>query len=178
MRATVPVYDVTGQFMIGYSARSINDKCPMCNTYHYFKHPCPRNKIEETYARKWRHSEGFSTGNTLYNIWNVNSPNVILVEGPGDVWRLDECGCNSALSIFGCNITNAQIQQLAEKNVQNVTVCLDNDKAGIEGAEKVYEKLKMYFNVEVIKTNQKDVGDSSISEVQDLLKGSRWKLLE
>lgn len=177
MRAVVPIYDNSAEFMIGYTSRSINDKCAMCGTYHYFKHPCPRNKIEESYALKWKHSSGFAAHHHLYNLWNVNSDTVVLVEGTGDVWRAYEAGCHCALGLFGCNISQTQIELLLDKNVQNVVLCLDNDAAGQAASVKIKNQIRLYFNVDIIATDNKDIGDSSVIEVQNILRKAKWNLL-
>lgn len=178
MRATVPVYDDTGKYLIGYVARSINKKCDLCNTYHYYKHPCPRNPTELSFSRKWKNSEGFYSGSTLYNIWNIKGDSVVIVEGCGDVWRLYEAGCNSAVGLLGCNISKIQVKKLVEKRVSNIVLCLDNDVAGQEAVSKIVKQLDMYFNIEVIIPKEKDIGDSQIEKIQQLLRGSKWRLLE
>lgn len=178
MRAVVPIYDTTGQYMIGYTARSTNQQCGICGTYHYFKYPCPRNKVEERFACKWRHSDGFYSGSTLYNIWNFNGDTALLVEGTGDVWSAVEAGCNNCLGLFGCNISKQQIQMLVEHGIQNVILCLDNDDAGKTGTEKIISKIKMYFNIDVLSHNKKDIGELTKNETKDILGAARWKLLE
>lgn len=178
MRATVPVYDDSGQYMVGYVARSINDKCPICDKYHYYKHPCPRNAAEENFARKWKNNSGFYSGATLYNIWGFSGKTAVLVEGPGDVWKLYEAGCKNGLGLFGCKLTRAQLHKLITLGVENIVLCLDNDEAGKSGTEKIIKQLDMYFNVDVLELRQKDLGDTDIKEVQNLLKGLKWQLLE
>lgn len=177
MRATVPVYDDKHEFMVGYVARSINKQCEICGKYHYYKHPCPRNNIEQSFANKWKNSEGFFSGATLYNIWNLDTDTVILVEGPGDVWRLYEAGCTTAAALFGCKLSSAQIKKLLQRNISNVVLCLDNDSAGKEAVNKITKDIDLYFNVEVLNPPCKDIGDTDIKDVQELLRSSRWKLL-
>lgn len=178
MRATVPVYDDDGKYMVGYAARSINNECPICGTYHYRKHPCPRNEAELSFARKWKNSAGFMSGSTLYNIWNIQGPTVILVEGAGDVWRLNEAGCKNAVGLLGCKLTKTQVGKLISKNIQNIVICTDNDDAGNTASVNIETQLQMYFNTVILKTNTKDIGDSDVGYVRRLLSEVKWKLLE
>lgn len=173
MRATVPVYDLSGSNMVGYTARSINDQCPICGTYHYIRYPCPRNPTEHLWAVKWRHSQGFSSGKTLYNIWGVpqNNKSIILVEGPGDVWRLNEAGIYGCAGLFGCNLSQIQLEMILARQVENVILCLDADTAGREAAEKIQNRLNMYFNVKNLVPPAKDIGECSIEQIHTLLKG-------
>lgn len=178
MRATVPIYNDENTHMIGYLARSINNKCPICGNYHYYKFPCPRNTTELSFAHKWRNSAGFYSGATLYNIWNIKGKTVVVVEGPGDVWRLDEAGCKNSVGLFGVKLTKFHIAKLLEHKIENVVLCLDNDKAGEEATAKIAKRLELYFNIDEIKIKNKDVGETEIIEVQNLLKGHKWRLSE
>lgn len=179
MRAVVPIYDIAGNNLVGYNARSINDKCKICGTFHYYKHPCPRNIAETNFARKWKNSQGFSSGKTLYNIWNINKNTVIVVEGAGDVWKLYEAGYNNSVALFGCNLTSTHIQQLMSKNVENVVLCLDNDTAGQTAVEKIINQIDMYFNYKVVTPTKKDVGDMDTESIHRMLSGAKkWQLLD
>jgi len=60
-RAVVPVYDDKGEFIIGFSGRSIFDKqCSKCKNWHD-----PDKKCH--FFPKWRHSKGFRKDKSLYN---------------------------------------------------------------------------------------------------------------
>ena len=101
-RAVVPVYDNNRQYMIGCTGRATTDKCEKCNHYH-LGNECPDK--ESLYLHcKWRHNYGFKTQNYLYNYWFAQehikeSRSVILVESPGNVWRLEEAGCGLLLAL-------------------------------------------------------------------------------
>lgn len=174
MRTVVPVYD--DGLMIGCVGRSINPECPLCKMYHQPGKPCP-NKFSRIYA-KWVNSDGFSTGSNFYNLWNAKeyikkTQNVILVEGQGDVWRLEESGIKIGLGLFGCKLTAEQATLLESSGAMNVYLALDSDERGQEGVAKIREKISRFYNICEIKlpNNVKDMGDSSIDEIKKLFRG-------
>ncbi len=172
MRVVVPVYDITGKFLIGCVGRTINEKCHICNKYHYKNNLCPSNPLEEKWANKWINSDGFRSGNTLYNIWNAatiaqEKQKLILVEGQGDVWRLWESGIKNCVGLFGCKLTDSQFDLIESIGITDIYLALDSDTEGVLGRERIYQKLKNYYNVHNIDlTNYKDVGEMSIEQTQ------------
>lgn len=160
-RSVVPVFDVTGKYMIGCIGRSVNEKCKKCGMYHYSKSQCPKKEFENLYA-KWRNSKGFYTGGYFYGLWKakdyiIDTESVILVEGQGDVWRLHEAGFKNSLGLFGDKLTTAQSDILSCLNVKNVIIATDSDDAGAEARFSIRKKLHGY-NVYDIIWNAKDCG--------------------
>lgn len=175
MRVVVPVYDVTGQFLIGCVGRSINPECVLCNRYHAKNRACPSNPVEEKWARKWVNSSGFNTGNHLYNLWNAaeiarQKGKLILVEGQGDVWKLYEAGIHNVVGLFGCRLTDHQFDIIESLGITDIYVALDVDEEGLKARNKVLERLANYYNLHEVKMSQKDFGDSSIEDIQKSLK--------
>jgi hypothetical protein len=89
-RAVVPIYDMNHEYMVGCSGRSINQTTP-----------------------KWRHNDGFKAEEHLYNFWYAKehittSGCTILVESPGNVWRLEESGIHNSLALFGASLKDKQ----------------------------------------------------------------------
>ena len=166
MRNVVPVYK--NGFYVGSTGRSSNDKCPICSMYHYKHKMCPTNKIEEKWAQKWINSKHFDSGNFLYNIDNLDN-NLIIVEGAADVWKLHECGINSA-AIFGSTLTDYQAEILKSMYIEKILIGLDNDEAGNSGSDKIYDKLKRYFPMERIELPKKDFGEMTKQEILDVIR--------
>lgn len=107
-RIVVPVYDDNYKYMIGCLGRSIHEKCPKCNKCHSSNRNCPSNPIEELWASKWKNSKNFKAENYLYNFWFSKqhikeSKTVVIVEGQGDVWRLEEAGVNCSVGVLAPN---------------------------------------------------------------------------
>ena len=148
MRTVVPVYE--DGFMIGCVGRSINPECSACGMFHKPGNPCPEQK-SRIYA-KWVNSDGFTTGANFYNLWNAQeyikkTQNVILVEGQGDIWRLEESGIKIGLGLFGNKITPEQCKILEMTGAMNLFLALDSDEPGKEGKTMIREKLGRFYNI-------------------------------
>lgn len=171
MRIVVPIYDITGRYLVGCVGRSINPECSICNMYHAPNRMCPSNKIEEKWAQKWINSEGFKSGEYLYNIWNAAEParqtqKLVIVEGQGDIWRLYEAGIKNAVGIFGCNFTDTHFNIVESLGVTDIYIALDTDVEGMKARSRVINKLKNYYNLHEINLLAKDVGDMTIEQTQ------------
>jgi 5S rRNA maturation endonuclease (ribonuclease M5) len=163
-RSVVPVYNDKHDTIIGMTARTHYDKCSECGYYHQPEQACPIRIEDQINACKWKNSPGFEAAHFLYNLWFarphiVESGTIILVEGPGDVWRLEEAGIKNSVAIFGTDLTEEQLTLIESSWAMNVIVLTDNDEAGKNAANTLNEKLRrthrMFFPT--IKGN--DVGD-------------------
>jgi 5S rRNA maturation endonuclease (ribonuclease M5) len=166
-RVVVPLYEETGKYMVGCTARSIFEKCAKCGAYHNPTQGCPDKNNRKRFT-KWRHSG--NTGSILYNWWNArqhikSSSKVILVEGPGDVWRLTEAGINNAVGMFGADLTDEQEILLERSGAMNITVIRDNDPAGEICEATLKEKLQFY-KLRFIVPKKKDVGEMTVEEIK------------
>lgn len=171
-RVLVPVYDAGYKCVVGFAGRSIYDKCEKCGYWHSEADGCPVTIEAQVNSSKWKNSRGFEAANFLYNYWFarehiLKSATIILVEGPGDVWRLEEAGIHNSVALFGVDLTEEQITLIESAWCMNIIVLLDNDPAGIAGAKEIKKKLcrthRLYFPT----INTKDVGELSIDSVTD-----------
>jgi 5S rRNA maturation endonuclease (ribonuclease M5) len=174
MRTVVPVYNEEFK-LIGKLGRSTNSQCIICEKYHDKNKACPQNDLEKRWASKWINSQGFKTGECFYNLWYAadlirSSQTVILVEGCGDVLRLEESGIHNSLGLFGLELTDTKLEILNKLGVMNLILALDNDPAGREARDKIYNQTLRYFNTSVLNIGNKDIGDTPISEVKKLFK--------
>lgn len=174
MRVVVPVYDEFGYTIIGTMARSINPKCPKCEKYHMASKPCPSNDLEKFWSEKWLHSKGFRKSKSLYNLWNAKesikaTKTAVLVEGPGDVWRLDEAGIHNVVGIYGVEFNQFQSDLLEKLGVMNLVLITDNDKAGEEAVQKIRKKYRRNYNIRHISVPLKDVGEMSIEQINEFI---------
>jgi 5S rRNA maturation endonuclease (ribonuclease M5) len=181
LRTVVPVFDDDTNMVVGVTGRTINSECPKCGWFHYVNHKCPQTRMEKYFASKWINSKGFYKTNYLYNTWYAKphiqeSRTAILVEGAGDIWRMEECGIHNGLGMFGCSLNDKQIAILRNIGAENLVVVLDNDDAGIKGKEKIQKKCGHLFNLEFLTTRQKDIGDSSCDEVMELFGGIQCQM--
>jgi 5S rRNA maturation endonuclease (ribonuclease M5) len=168
-RIVVPVYDNQYQYVVGNTSRSIYDKCIMCNTYHNPLDRCPL-KEDKSKFMKWKHSYGFSTKDHLYNYWysyNHIKQNkvVILVESPGNVWRLEEAGIYTSLATFGSSLSSYQHSLLNRTNALTAILVADNDSAGLRFMEQLDNKLKNTYNIVKFVPNKPDIGEMTVDEI-------------
>ena len=152
-RTICPVYDESGQWLLGAWGRIIEDK---------------------SYLPKWKPNSGFKV-NTFYGIWEAKKKiqetgKAILVEGMGDVLRLHEAGFTNALGLFGIILTDGQLKMLNRLGVSDIMILLDGDEAGIEGASRIKNKYGTYFNIVTkLLPEGKDPADFTIEEIRKIL---------
>jgi hypothetical protein len=124
-KSVVPLHSDDGRTCVGYMARS---ELPACETCHKCHRPGGRCGYGQP---KWKTMDGFPKGSHLYNYHAARrsgSRVVILVEGPGDVWRVEEAGY-SAVALLGTDLSAQQLRKLQDLG-RSVFAPLDNDKAG------------------------------------------------
>jgi len=174
-RAVVPVYNDEGTQMIGCVGRSHNPECPKCNKYHDPKNKCPFSDWDEYNSSKWINNEGFNVENYLYNFWNAKEfielyQTAIVVEGQGDIWRLEEADIHIGLGLFGAKITDKQILRLEKLPIINLIVATDTDIPGNRCKASILEKLDRYYNIVIVNLPQHDIGEMDISAVKEFFK--------
>lgn len=169
-RVVVPVYDDSYKYVAGFLGRSVHDQCKKCKKWHDSKHKCPNKVYEIKECEKWLNGS-FESTNYLYNYWfaaeHIRKTGVaILVEGAGDVWRLEENGIHVSLALFGTDLTDSQRILLDRSGALSIIVMLDSDEAGIEGSKKLKGQLgrqyRMYFPK--IKDDAGELGKDEITE--------------
>lgn len=168
-RAMAPVYSDDGSFVLGFTGRSVHPKCLGCHYHHAGN--CPRNALEESRSCKWYHHD-FSTESVLYNWWRVgrSEPNsVCLVEGPGDVWRLEEAGINCGVAMFGAHLHDPQQILLETAGVTNVVILTDMDASGRKAANEIKTRLRRIFKVFTPDLPANDLGDMTVEQVRNLV---------
>lgn len=171
LRAVVPVCDEQGM-LLGCSGRTLQPECEKCGWFHYPNLACPSNKLEKYWASKWVHSTGFFKSLHLYNLHNAKpyineSGMVVLVEGPGDVWRLEEAGVHNSVAMFGSFLSEAQLELLFSLNIAKIVVMTDLDRAGSNVITQVYEKCSRMFEIIRVKPSAKDVGDMNVQQIKE-----------
>jgi 5S rRNA maturation endonuclease (ribonuclease M5) len=153
-RIVVPVYDDSHAYMTGCIGRSLEEK-PL--------------------THKWVNSKGLNTGDFLYNYWNAKefieeTSSVVVVEGQGDVWRLHEAGIRNSVGMFGCYLSDYQRIILERSGALNLIILTDSDEAGRDASARIKTQCERLFNIYTPDiTPHKDVGDMSVSEIQQIL---------
>jgi len=120
---------------------------------------------------------GFNKRFYLYNYHNAiktayKTSCLYILEGQGDVWRMHEAGVQNAVSIFGKNISQEQMNKITKLPVTRLIILTDNDQAGRESKVEIQRKLSRMYKLTFPQLLQKDVGDMSVKEIKKRLLSS------
>lgn len=168
-RVVVPCYGAKGE-VLGFTARATFPQCRECGSFHLG--PCPPENDCWKFP-KWLHSTGFQTRSCLYN-WGAASRfllergKLIVVEGPGCVWRLHEAGVQAAAT-FGSALGDQQQVLLELTGVREVLVGYDNDEAGESGFQSIQRQLGRICRVRRLNPPEHDFGESSVQSIRGVL---------
>ncbi len=173
-RVVVPVYDNDHKLMVGCIGRSSKPLCTECNGFHDLYQDCPSNKVEKRRACKWLNSKGFRADSILYNFWFakehiLKSGWAILVEGQGDVWKLEMALYKIGLGIFGDSLGDQQRMVLDTSGALNLLILTDGDEAGLKAREKIRVKCKRSYNCVFMDLPKKDLGEMRPAEIRNFL---------
>lgn len=180
-RIVVPIYDQNHHYMIGCSGRTVHDKCTKCNCFHDHHAECP-NEYKQYLHSKWRHSANFKSQHTLYNIWYANEyikamNSIIIVESPGNVWRLEEAGIHNSVAIFGCSLSDRQKMIIDASGAMSMIILTDNDDPGRKAAQQIALKCQNTYKVYTPLFSANDIGDMSIDDINTQIKPLIEKLI-
>lgn len=156
-RAIFPIYNEDQSYIVGFTGRSIFDKCNKCKFYHD-----PNDRCK--FFPKWKHSKGFVKEKWLYNYWYAkdfvkDTKTVILVESPGNVWRLEEAGIHNSVAIFGTALNDQQKDLLDNLGAMGIIIMMDNDDAGRNASEKITKMCSNQYRIYEPEINRNDIGD-------------------
>lgn len=174
-RIVVPVYDEMYKMVVGAIGRTVQSACTKCKYFHESGLPCPLTPQEKASSCKWRTSstkeKKFVDKDWLYNYWFsrddiLKTRCVVIVEGPGDVWRLDEAGVKNSVAIFGNDPSNRQVITLECSGTTSIIALTDNDKAGQAGVKAIEKKCDHFATVYRPQITAKDIGEMSVEDIR------------
>lgn len=173
-RVVVPIYNNDYTHMIGCTGRIIFEKCDQCSSYHDPSAECPSDE-KKWLSSKWKHSANFKSQNCLYNFWFakehiVKTATVIVVESPGNVWRLEENGIHNSVAIFGSSLSDRQKIMLDSSGAMTIVVLTDNDEAGRKAAQQISDKCKNTYRIFIPSISKSDVGEMKNMEIKKEIK--------
>lgn len=173
-RAVVPVYDENYRFVVGATGRSIFEKCPKCGCYHDPNHDCPSEERIPIYS-KWKHSENLDVERILYNFWfakkYIETTGVaILVESPGNVWRLEEAGIHNSVAMFGTALKEGQKNLLDCSGALSLILLTDNDEPGKLAIAEIKRQCEKQYRLYFPTFSASDIGEMKQSEVTSDIK--------
>jgi 5S rRNA maturation endonuclease (ribonuclease M5) len=167
-RIVVPIYDDNYKVMIGCSGRSIFPQCQQCKGWHNPEQKC--NK-----APKWIHSAGFNREDHLYNYWRakqhiLKTRTAIIVESPGNVWRLEEAGIHNSVALFGTALSTGQKILLDSSGALSLILLTDNDSPGKIALEAIREQCQRAYYIHAPTFPKNDIGEMTVEEINEILK--------
>jgi hypothetical protein len=170
-RVVVPIYDDDYRGVLGASGRSPFEKCPRCGCHH--DGLCPVGEARAK-ASKWIHSKDFARDECLYNLWFARAPIAasgvaVLVEGPGDIWRLAEGGIDNGLALLGAGLADGQQVKLEGLKARTLLVLTDADPAGRQAAAGLEQRLARHWKVLTPAPPAKDLGEMTPRAVRDFV---------
>lgn len=169
-RVAVPVFDEAYRRVVGVTGRTTHPRCDRCHAYHAQSAGCPREKTGE--HAKWFNNDGFRKENHLYNYWfareEVRRTGVmVLVEGPGDVWRLEEAGVKNAVAMFGNEFSDRQQVVMERSGAMTLVHLPHDDEAGRASRGQVERELGRMFRLHFLELPSKDAGDMTAADLRD-----------
>lgn len=173
-RVVVPIYDNDYQYMVGCTGRSIFEKCANCSSYHAPESSCPQEDKRWLFP-KWKHSSDFKSQNYLYNFWfakdHIYDTGVaIIVESPGNVWRLEENNIHNSVALFGSSLSDRQKILLDSSGAMTLVVLTDNDDAGKKAAQQIQKKCQNTYRIFIPSISTNDVGEMTSDEITQQIK--------
>lgn len=179
-RVVVPIYNQDYTHMVGCTGRSIYNKCNKCGYFHNPKSDCVTGKYAWKYS-KWKHNKDFKSKDHLYNLWFakkhiMKSGVAIIVESPGNVWKLEQAGIHNSVAIFGTSMSDRQKMLLDCSGAMSIIIVLDPDEAGVEGGKKITEKCFRTYNTTTIDCLETDIGEMKVEDIQNIIKPEIGKL--
>jgi 5S rRNA maturation endonuclease (ribonuclease M5) len=173
-RVVVPIYDDSGKYLVGCTGRSIFHKCDICGSYHNPESHCPDKEKQWQYS-KWKHSYGFKSQNHLYNFWYakdhiLKEGYAIIVESPGNVWKLQENNIHNSIGLFGCNLSDRQKLILDSSGAMTLFIITDNDEAGKKAAKEIQEKCTNTYRLFFPEISKSDIGEMTHTEINEQIK--------
>ncbi len=168
-RVVVPIYDGDDNF-VGCTGRSIFKQCQKCSLFHSEQYACPEEQYMNRYT-KWKHSYGFDRENYFYNLNNAKehiakTGVAILVESPGNVWRLEEAGIHNSLACFGASLTEGQKYLLDGTGAMSIITIGDNDEGGVAFCKDIEMKCSRTYRLYFPKFKiDSDIGEIKVDAV-------------
>lgn len=173
-RVVVPIYDSNYDYMVGCTGRSIFEKCNKCSSYHDTSIACPPED-KRWLSPKWKHSSDFKSQNYLYNFWfakdHIYETGIaIIVESPGNVWRLEENGIHNSVAIFGSSLSDRQKILLDSSGAMTLILLTDNDDAGKKAADQIKNKCQNTYRIFIPEISKNDVAEMTPEEINNEIK--------
>lgn len=145
--ATIPIRNVAGH-LLGVVRRDLTGKDPA----------------------KYRYPTEVKMSDHIFNLNEVTSDTIVLVEGATDAVAAAETGRNMAVGMYGSSCSYAQRDLIRKYYPGKIVVAFDQDEAGDKGYERVNRLLGADFPVvRLTWDTYKDISEMPLAERQELL---------
>lgn len=122
---------------------------------------------------------GIKKSVSLYGYQQYAGGNLIVVESPLDVVRLESVGITGGVAIYGSMVSSEQLFYIM--GADRVIFALDNDSAGLSASKKLVEyilkKGKDAWFFDYSQTDMKDIGGMSMSEIKHGVDSAKHSIL-
>ncbi len=145
-RVVIPIHNERGD-LVAYAGRAIDDSEP-----------------------RYKLPAGFRKGQVLYNLHRVTAPEVIIVEGFFDCMKVWQSLHPFVVALMGSSLSEHQ-GRLLLRQFKNVSLLLDGDTAGREGADAIARRLVHKIHVRILDlADGKQPDQLSMDQLDELLK--------
>lgn len=118
-------------------------------------------------GKEFKNTNKLPKSKTLFNLSRVKtSREVYVVESSFDAIRLDQCGL-PAVATLGANVSNKQIE-LLRQYFNDIFVIADNDEAGGNMTDRLFERLGGKVSLIKLDKKYKDIGDMDDESIKNL----------
>ena len=171
-RVVVPIYNKE-DLAVGYTCRSIYERCEKCKLFHSQKQSCPSAEEAPLFS-KWRNSQGFNRESHLYNFYKAQKHIIRtgvagICEGPPDVWRLAEASIPVGLGMLGTELTDQQQVLLETSGAMTLVILTNQDGPGKEASKKLEKQLSRCYHLVFPEFPTNDIGEMCAEETKDIL---------
>lgn len=149
-RAVVPIFNKNG-IVMGYSGRTLTED-----------------------PNKWKNSYGLVKTNHVYGLNHsrehiIKSGVVIIVEGPANVWRLDQAGYYNYGGIMGAFMDERQLVLLEQAGAMHFIIMTDMDEPGRKAAKQVAEMCGKHITYSIPEYPANDVDELEENQLREIL---------
>jgi 5S rRNA maturation endonuclease (ribonuclease M5) len=120
---------------------------------------------EKGFSRRYfrNYPQGVEKSTTLFGFNRYSGGQMIVLESPLDVVRLESVGITGGVATYGSMVSKTQIELI--KEADEIVFAFDNDESGINASKRMLELRieSWYFNYS--HTDMKDIGAMSKSEI-------------
>lgn len=173
-RVIVPIHDPIDGYLIAFTCRLLDDsqietwRPKWCHALNFAE--IRKKSIDRTDEEK------FHASSVLYSLHRASkymgeANTIMIVEGPGDVWRMWEAGFKNTVAVLGTGFSKHHRTLLHKVGCSRVICVLDSDAPGQKASNSIQKMCIGYFEFQnIVLPIGKDPGDHDPTELRMILK--------